>query len=286
MCCGWPQDSSFDLVVMGEAAQALEIACWSALLKGQRALLAGDHLQLPPTVQSEEAQKRGLGVTLFERLTRLHGKEILTLLTVQVCHWSTLGSCFIRWFLLEDAADVPARSSSSTRDLLHPSCRTGNKGLPGAPWPTERRWGFTIFFKGLVTQPQGLQLTSQFNPSPPRSPHPPLTYYFSTFAAVPNEREHNAVVLRRALEGKVTAFSAVASHRLCDLDHVKEGALTEQPLVLVDTAGCDMGEFREEEGESLRNEGEAEVVVQYVQKLLEAGVKGGRLGSSRPTAPR
>lgn len=71
--------------MIDEAAQALEVACWSALLKGQRALLAGDHLQLPPTVQSEEAQKRGLGVTLFERLTRLHGDRVVTLLTVQVC---------------------------------------------------------------------------------------------------------------------------------------------------------------------------------------------------------
>ena len=48
--------------------QALEAACWAALLKGRRCVLAGDHLQLPPTVVSEEAARRGLARTLFERL--------------------------------------------------------------------------------------------------------------------------------------------------------------------------------------------------------------------------
>lgn len=56
------------MVVIDEAAQALEAACWAALLRAPRAVLAGDHLQLPPTVISEQAAARGLGRTLFERL--------------------------------------------------------------------------------------------------------------------------------------------------------------------------------------------------------------------------
>ena len=35
--------------------QALEVATWAALLKAPRAVLAGDHLQLPPTIISEQA---------------------------------------------------------------------------------------------------------------------------------------------------------------------------------------------------------------------------------------
>ena len=38
--------------------QALEAATWSALLKAPRGVLAGDHLQLPPTVISKVAAKR------------------------------------------------------------------------------------------------------------------------------------------------------------------------------------------------------------------------------------
>lgn len=58
----------FDVVVIDEAAQALEAACWAALLRGRRAVLAGDHKQLPPTVVSEPAAREGLARTLFERL--------------------------------------------------------------------------------------------------------------------------------------------------------------------------------------------------------------------------
>ncbi|XP_043713417.1 DNA-binding protein SMUBP-2 [Telopea speciosissima] len=77
------ENTSFDLVIIDEAAQALEIACWIALLKGSRCILAGDHLQLPPTVQSVEAEKKGLGRTLFERLAGLYGDEVISMLTVQ-----------------------------------------------------------------------------------------------------------------------------------------------------------------------------------------------------------
>ncbi|KAG2536803.1 hypothetical protein PVAP13_9NG222100 [Panicum virgatum] len=86
---------TFDLVVIDEAAQALEIACWIALLKGPRCILAGDHLQLPPTIQSVEAEKKGMGKTLFERLTEAYGEEITSMLTVQyrmhehIMNWSS-----------------------------------------------------------------------------------------------------------------------------------------------------------------------------------------------------
>jgi len=33
--------------------KALEVACWIALLRGSRCILAGDHKQLPPTIISE-----------------------------------------------------------------------------------------------------------------------------------------------------------------------------------------------------------------------------------------
>ncbi|NOS55372.1 MAG: AAA family ATPase [Cyclobacteriaceae bacterium] len=50
-----------------EAGQALEPACWIPFLRAQRVILAGDHMQLPPTVKSNEAAKLGLAETLFEK---------------------------------------------------------------------------------------------------------------------------------------------------------------------------------------------------------------------------
>lgn len=74
----------FDRVVVDEAAQALEAACWIPLQRGKRAVLAGDHRQLPPTIHSEAAAKGGLARTLFERLAEsAHAATISRMLTVQ-----------------------------------------------------------------------------------------------------------------------------------------------------------------------------------------------------------
>lgn len=63
------QPICFDLVIIDEAAQALEASCWISLLRGKRAVLAGDHKQLPPTIKcSVREVQQGLGRTLFERL--------------------------------------------------------------------------------------------------------------------------------------------------------------------------------------------------------------------------
>ncbi len=58
---------TYDTVFIDEAAQALEPACWIPISRTQRVVLAGDHCQLPPTVKSFEAEKGGLGKTLFEK---------------------------------------------------------------------------------------------------------------------------------------------------------------------------------------------------------------------------
>ncbi len=55
-------------VVIDEAGQSLEPACWIAILKAQKVVLAGDHLQLPPTIKSTSGLVRQeLGVTLLEK---------------------------------------------------------------------------------------------------------------------------------------------------------------------------------------------------------------------------
>lgn len=90
-----PPEHAFDVVVIDEAAQALEAACWVPLLRGRRAVLAGDHRQLPPVVKSAEAAAQGFGVTLFERLLRDHGDGIGVMLTTQyrmhasICDWAS-----------------------------------------------------------------------------------------------------------------------------------------------------------------------------------------------------
>ena len=92
---------SFDVVIIDEASQALEAQCWVPLLSAKRLVLAGDHLQLPPTIKSANATSKvakakldgngtkkdvsasSLEVTLFDRLLTLHGPSIKRMLTIQ-----------------------------------------------------------------------------------------------------------------------------------------------------------------------------------------------------------
>ncbi len=76
------RDLRYDAVVIDEAGQALEPACWIAILKAKKVILAGDHLQLPPTVKSTEAARNGLSITLLEKSVALH-PEAVTLLEEQ-----------------------------------------------------------------------------------------------------------------------------------------------------------------------------------------------------------
>lgn len=177
------ENISFDLVIIDEAAQALEIACWIALLKGSRCILAGDHLQLPPTIQSVEAEKKGLGRTLFERLADLYGDEVMSMLTVQY----RMHELIMNW---------------SSKELYN---------------------------------------------------------------------------------SKITAHPSVAAHMLSDLEDVKKSSSTESTLLLIDTAGCDMEEKKDEE-DSTMNEGEAEVAISHAKRLVDSGVQASDIGIITPYA--
>ncbi|KAF8044012.1 hypothetical protein BT93_A2098 [Corymbia citriodora subsp. variegata] len=177
------ENTTFDLVIIDEAAQALEIACWIAILKGSRCILVGDHLQLPPTIQSVEAEKKGLGRTLFERLATLYGDEVTSMLTVQY----RMHELIMNW---------------SSKELYN---------------------------------------------------------------------------------SKIEAHSSVAAHRLLDLEDVKSSSSTEPTLLLIDTAGCDMEEKKDEE-ESTLNEGEAEVAIAHAKRLVSSGVRASDIGVITPYA--
>ena len=69
----------FALAVVDEATQAIEPAVYLALLRADRAVLAGDHLQLAPTVLSDLAQKGGLAISLFERIALAQRCAMVTL---------------------------------------------------------------------------------------------------------------------------------------------------------------------------------------------------------------
>ncbi|EHQ31131.1 AAA domain-containing protein [Mucilaginibacter paludis] len=69
----------FNTVVIDEAGQALEPACWIPILKAQKVILAGDHFQLSPTIKSAKAAHDGLSNTLLEKCITLHPEAVVLL---------------------------------------------------------------------------------------------------------------------------------------------------------------------------------------------------------------
>jgi hypothetical protein len=60
----------FDVVIIDEAGQCIDILAWMGVVHGQRIIMAGDHKQLPPTIKSPENEITHL--TLFEKLMNFH----------------------------------------------------------------------------------------------------------------------------------------------------------------------------------------------------------------------
>ncbi|MGN8070220.1 AAA domain-containing protein [Mucilaginibacter sp. 22184] len=85
------RDVRFDTVVIDEAGQALEPACWIPILKAQKVILTGDHCQLPPTIKSAEAAKNGLSTTLLEKCASLHPEAVVLLEEQYRMHQDIMG---------------------------------------------------------------------------------------------------------------------------------------------------------------------------------------------------
>ena len=73
----------FDLVVIDEACQSVEPGCWQPILRCDKVVMAGDPMQLPPTVLSNDAARQGFSLSLLERQLKLHGDTVTRLLNVQ-----------------------------------------------------------------------------------------------------------------------------------------------------------------------------------------------------------
>ena len=74
---------NFDVAVIDEATQATEPSCLIPMKHANKAIMAGDHKQLPPTILNQEAKEKGLEETLFERMIEAHGSGIKEMLEKQ-----------------------------------------------------------------------------------------------------------------------------------------------------------------------------------------------------------
>lgn len=109
----------YHTVVIDEAGQALEPACWIPILKARKLVMAGDHQQLPPTIKSDMAAKE-LSTTLMEKAVALHPEAVVLLEEQYRMHEVIAGfssqefysgklkaaSSVAHWRLLEDDAPL------------------------------------------------------------------------------------------------------------------------------------------------------------------------------------
>lgn len=159
----------FDCVIIDEAAQALEAVCWIPILKSKKKLiLAGDHLQLPPTIKSSNAElpsalkkdkkasPQSLEVTLFDRLLAAYGKEVKRLLNVQyrmhekVRTSRTLVALYLLTFCCLQIMVFPSKELYDTKLIAHESVAT--RTLSDLPELQDISRS-TIEDDGLLTEP-------------------------------------------------------------------------------------------------------------------------------------
>ncbi|WP_291527766.1 AAA domain-containing protein [Bacteroides sp. UBA939] len=101
----------FGTLFIDEAAQALEAACWIAIRKADRIVLAGDHCQLPATIKCNEAARGGLEHTLMERIVTTK-PSVVSLLKIQYRMNEAIMNFPSQWFYngqLEAAPEIRFR---------------------------------------------------------------------------------------------------------------------------------------------------------------------------------
>lgn len=87
----------FATLFIDEAAQALEPACWNAILRCSKVVFSGDYQQLPPTVKCPSAAHDGLSTTLMERVAE-EKPSCVSMLTIQYRMNRLIMGFPSRWF--------------------------------------------------------------------------------------------------------------------------------------------------------------------------------------------
>uniref|UniRef100_T1KDB9 AN1-type domain-containing protein n=2 Tax=Tetranychus urticae TaxID=32264 RepID=T1KDB9_TETUR len=82
----------------------------------------------------------------------------------------------------------------------------------------------------------------------------------------------------RFYSNKLVAHDSVQNQSMSEISNLQDCP----PLLLIDTAGCDMSELDVEDEESKGNESEADIAAYYVLHLTEAGVKPENIGIITP----
>ncbi|KAI9601295.1 hypothetical protein H4Q26_001109 [Puccinia striiformis f. sp. tritici PST-130] len=304
-------NEKFDVVIIDESTQAFEAACWIPIVKAKsKLILAGDPLQLPPTVKSmkprpAKSQKKTPADPLPARTRR--EKLMNTRSYLVSTHISILLLLKVEKGGNKPIAKTPAEAEPDVKipDAVEPDVKIPDTVKPDIKISVEAQVDVKASAEAELAskddseddQSDSDELSPEIKKISLKTPlRRPLmkrprtletTMFYRLLKFEPQiscllnvqYRMHEMIMKfpsDELYESKLKAADLVAGHLLKDLPNVthEETDGIADPVLLIDTAGSFMFDRAADEGGegSLLNENEAELVVQRVNALIECGV--------------
>ncbi|KAF8802852.1 P-loop containing nucleoside triphosphate hydrolase protein [Phlegmacium glaucopus] len=242
-------NEEFDVVIIDEATQALEAVCWIPIFKAKKLILAGDPMQLPPTILSLDDKKERKSISLSQGSIKPTASGSKKAKDIELSQ--AVGS--------DEGSDPESTSSegglsAGVAQISIPPRALVPKLVPPRTLETtlfdrlEKMYGASI----------KRMLEIQYRMHDQICAFPSKTLYGS----------------------KLKSHTSVASHLLHDLSNAQadseedEKDLLQTPVVFFDTAGCEYFERLDGDGDegSRCNENEGTIVSNWVDKLVQVGI--------------
>ncbi|KAK0223853.1 P-loop containing nucleoside triphosphate hydrolase protein [Armillaria fumosa] len=251
------RNHAFDVVIIDEATQALEAVCWIPIFKAKKLILAGDPMQLPPTVLSVTKDSK----TKTDKKAKPSATK----------KPSDSKKKDVQKSKPEAAADSDSDETNSNSEEEEPK----QDPVVASKVPT----------KPKLKPPRTLETTlfdrleKMYGPNIKRMLQVQYRMH-SQICEFPSKTLYGS---------KLQSQDSVASHLLSDVvqaeadeETIKEVLKT--PVVFFDTAGCEYFERLEGDGDegSRCNENEATVVKQWIDKLTSLGVLASQIAVITP----
>lgn len=251
------RNQDFDVVIIDEATQAIEAVCWVPIFKAKKLILAGDPLQLPPTILSLDKDRKK------KEKVAVKGTKATT---------STKKSA--------NPKEAKPKASKSLPEV---------KEAPASP--DEDDGGDSTDSDGEQEETPPAKAPAANRVLELRPPHTLETTLFDRLEKMYGPgikrmlqvqyRMHNQICTfpsKTLYYSKLKSHSSVASHLLRDLSNAEadedEDEVLQHPVVFFDTSGCEYFEKLDGDAEegSRCNENEGSIVKNWVEKLIAAGI--------------
>lgn len=275
------RNHQFDVVIIDEATQALEAVCWIPIFKAKKLILAGDPMQLPPTILSVDKREKRLK---YPKGTTSSFSKDAKDKAIKVQEPKTEPR--------KPPVDQTANDSSASDESDSPSeddalLDEGAEETPSAaPVKAEEAK------KKRPQKPRGLR--------PPRSLE---TTLFDRLEKMYGPGIKRMLTVQYRMHSQIASFpskvmyhsrlkshESVAGHMLKDLPNANAASEDDEkeilgtPVVFYDTAGCEYFERLEGDGDegSRCNENEATVVKNWIEQLVSAGILASQIAVITP----